>query len=82
MLLQQEVVQQLITTATCTGNDFAISGDAVIFTHADNIQNTFRSEPTASGTGWQITIQGPQSNSADNQVTFQAVAVCFINPGP
>ena len=45
-------------TATCTGNDFAISGDARIFSGAQGIQGPFRSEPTASGTGWSVTVGG------------------------
>jgi hypothetical protein len=69
----------LTTTATCTGNDFAISGDARIFSGAQNIANPFRSEPTTSGTGWSVTIGG---GSGSNTVTFGAVAICFMNPGP
>ena len=66
-------------TATCTGNDFAISGDALIRENADNIGEVFTSSPTASGNAWQVVIEGGNGNS---QTTFRAVAVCFVNPGP
>ena len=66
-------------TATCTGNDFSISGDARIFSGAQGIQGPFRSEPTVNGIGWSVTVGG--GNGAKT-VTFGAVAVCFVNPGP
>ena len=66
-------------TATCTGNDFAISGDARIISGAQGIQCPFRSEPTSSGNGWSVTVGG--GNGA-NTVAFGTVAVCFANPGP
>ena len=68
-----------VSTANCTGNDFAISGDALIGPNANQIRNTFASEPSASGNAWQVTIEG---NSNGNPVIFRAVAVCFANPGP
>ena len=67
-------------TATCTGNDFAISGDALVTSGAGNIDTVFRSEPTASGNGWRVQIEAGSGGSG--QTTFQAVAVCFANPGP
>jgi hypothetical protein len=66
-------------TALCnlTPNDFAISGDARIFSGAQGITGPFRSEPTASGNGWSVTVGG---GTGGNTVTFGAVAVCFNNP--
>jgi hypothetical protein len=70
-----------VTTATAlcnlTPNDFAISGDALVFSGAQGIQGPFRSEPTASGDGWSVTVGG---GSGANTVTFGAVAICFNNP--
>ncbi len=66
-------------TATCTGNDFAISGDALISINADNIGEVFTSSPTTSGNAWQVVIEGGNGSA---QTTFRAVAVCFVNPGP
>ena len=67
-------------TATCVDpNDFAISGDALVTDNANQIDDIFESEPTASGNGWQVTIEGGTGGSA---VTFQAVAICFDNPDP
>ena len=64
-------------TATCVdSNDFAISGDALVTNNANQIDDIFESEPTASGNGWQVTIEGGTAGSA---VTFQAVAICPIN---
>ena len=54
------LVQIATATATCTGNDFAISGDARIFSGAQGIQGPFRSEPTLSGNGWSVTCRGWQ----------------------
>ena len=71
-----------IVTATVTcvdSNDFAISGDALVTNNANQIDDIFESEPTASGNGWQVTIEGGTGGSA---VTFQAVAICFDNPDP
>jgi hypothetical protein len=66
-------------TATCTGNDFAISGDALLNINADNVDDVFRSEPTATGNGWRVQVE---AGTGSNTVTFQAVAICFANPGP
>ena len=65
-------------------NDFAISGDAVITENADDIVNTFISQPTPAGTaqpangGWMVTIQGGTNTNSD--VEFRAVALCYDNP--
>jgi hypothetical protein len=70
-------------TATCVDptdptdlNDFAISGDALVTNNQERIDDIFSSEPTTSGNGWVVTIEGPSANP----VTFQAVAICFDNP--
>jgi hypothetical protein len=72
-------------TATCVNpadptdlNDFAISGDALVTNNSNQIDDIFRSEPTASGNGWQVTIEG--GSGANGAVTFQATALCFDNP--
>ena len=69
----------LTTTALCnlTPNDFAISGDARIFSNAAGLTSQFRSEPTTSGNGWSVTIGG---GNGGNAVTFGTVAICFNNP--
>ena len=83
-----ELIVQMYTAAviagttaanSCTGNDFAISGDARIFSGAQGIQGPFQSEPTLSGNGWSVTVGG--GNGA-NTVAFGTVTVCFANPGP
>jgi hypothetical protein len=68
-------------TATCIGNDFAISGDALIRLNADNLGEVFTSTPSTSGNAWTVTISGP-GGAANAQPSFRAVAVCFANPGP
>ena len=65
-------------TATCTGNDFAISGDALLNINALNVDQVFRSEPTSTGNGWRVQVE---AGGGSNSVTFQAVAICFANPG-
>ena len=45
-------------TVTCTGNDFAISGDALLNIGAGNVDQVFRSEPTATGNGWRVPSRG------------------------
>ena len=65
-------------TATCTGNDFAVSGDALLNIGAGNVDQVFRSEPTATGNGWRVQVE---AGNGSNSVTFQAVAICFANPG-
>ena len=64
------------------GNDFAISRDALVTNQFEAIRDIFRSEPTTAGNGWRITLEGPPTTQVNLQTTFQAVAVCFINPGP
>jgi collagen triple helix repeat protein len=68
-------------TATCIGNDFAISGDALIRLNADNLGEVFTSTPSPSGNAWTVTISSPGGN-AGSQPSFRALAVCFANPGP
>jgi hypothetical protein len=70
---------ELTATALCTmtPNDFAISGDALVFSGAQGIQGPFRSEPTATGNGWSVTLGG---GNGGNAVTFGATAICFNNP--
>jgi hypothetical protein len=70
-------------TATCANapvtdtNDFAISGDALVLTNFGSVTGIFRSEPTATGNGWMVTLNG---GSTGQPITFQAVAICFENP--
>ena len=66
-------------TATCVEeNDFAISGGVLVLNNFANINNIFRSEPTATGNGWIVTLNGGMAQP----ITFQAVAICFDNPPP
>ena len=51
-------MQLLPQQLTCTGNDFAISGDALLNINALNVDQVFRSEPTATGNGWRSTSGG------------------------
>jgi hypothetical protein len=64
--------------ANCRDNDFAISGDALILNNAGSINNIFRSEPTPTGNGWIVTLNGGRETAEG--ITFQAVALCFDNP--
>jgi hypothetical protein len=66
-------------TATCVEeNDFAISGGVLVLNNFANINNIFRSEPTATGNGWIVTLNGGMAQP----ITFQAVAICYDNPPP
>ena len=40
------------------GNDFAISGDALLNIGATNVNQVFRSEPTATGNGSRVQSRG------------------------